>query len=135
MKRALHGIEGLVFARQDRGVQQIALLPIKYVFAVLLDIARRAGTLRKRSRWRPQCAQRHSVQRERAGLVDAQHARGAERFDRVRPAREHAMARHAPGAKGEKHREHDWELFRQRSHRQRHASEHALQPAGAQAAV
>jgi hypothetical protein len=54
---------------------------------------------------------RHSILRQRAGLVRAQPADRADRFHRTRGAREHVLLGQAPGAEREKHREHDWKLL------------------------
>ena len=79
--------------------------------------------------------ERHPVLGERAGLVHAQHRRRAERFDRRHAPREHAVARDAPGAEREEHRQHHRELLGQDRHRQRQAGEDAGQPVAARQPV
>ena len=67
--------------------------------------------------------------RERAGLVDAEHGRRAERLDRRHAPREHPLPRDPPRAQREEHREHHRKLLRQDRHRQREAGEQPVEPA------
>ena len=78
-----------------------------------------------------QFAHRHRVQGERAGLVDADDRRGAERLDDRRPAGEHMPLRHPPGTQGQEHGEHHRELLGQHRHRGGDAGEETLEPTAA----
>ena len=70
---------------------------------------------------------RHAVLGQRAGLVDAQYRRGAERFDHVDAPRQHVALRNAPGARRHEDRQDHRKLLRQHAHRQRQAREHGLE--------
>ena len=75
-------------------------------------------------------SERHLVGGQGAGLVDAQHRRGAQRLDRRHAPGEHAAARDPPGAQGEEDGEDDGELLGQRGHGQRDAGQEPLLPHG-----
>ena len=70
----------------------------------------------------------HTVHREGAGLVHADHRRRPEGLDHGRPTREHVPLGHPPGAEGEEHRQYDGELLRQHRHGDGGARERAFEP-------
>ena len=72
-ERAVHGIEPLVVARQHRGLEQLRQRR---------DAAMRCGGMSGSQAFnlRLQVRHGHEIARQRAGLVGAQHGRGAERF-------------------------------------------------------
>jgi hypothetical protein len=114
VQRALHGIEGIALAGQDR---------------VLEEPCNSSGAALRRSRgsmsvpavasWRKVIWFWVSV----PGLVDAQNRGGPQHLDRRHPSREHVAARDAPGAQRQEDGEHDRELLGQDGHGHRDAGE------------
>ena len=75
-----------------------------------------------------QLANGHLVQRQRAGLVHAQHGRRSQRLDHRWAAGQNVLARHPPRAQCQEHREDDGELLGQQSHRGCDTGQHSAQP-------
>ncbi len=71
---------------------------------------------------------RHPVQRQGAGLVDAENGGRAERLHGRDPAGEDVLLADAPRAQSQKDGEHHRDLFRQRGHGQGHAGQKPLDP-------
>ncbi|MDT4839577.1 hypothetical protein FQZ97_733690 [compost metagenome] len=78
---------------------------------------------------------RHAVAGKGAGLVAAQHGGGAECFDRVDAAREHAFGGQAARAQRREHGHHHRVFLRQHRHGQRDAGQQCLQPVATHQAV
>ncbi len=80
----------------------------------------------------PQFGDRHAVQRERAGLVGAQHGRRSKGLDGGCTPGEDASLRNPPGAHGEKDRQDHGELFGQHRHSHRNPGKKAIKPRAAE---
>ena len=120
VQRALHRVERIALARQDRVLEQ-----------AVERLGERAVASGARSTAPPAWRAARSVIwfcGERAGLVDAQDGGRAQRLDRRHAAREHVAARDPPRAQREEDGEHDRELLGQDGHRHRDAGEEALLP-------
>ncbi len=115
-ERLLHRIERLALAREDAALDQLPARPVVRPFGLEHPLTR------------PEATDLHPVLRERPGLVDAQHLRRAERLDRRRAARQHALARYPPCAKRQEDGEDDGKFLGQVRHRERDAGEQAVQP-------
>ena len=83
----------------------------------------------------PQFGDRHPVLGQCAGLVGAQHRRGAQGFDRRSAPGQHARPRDSPGAHRHEDSEHDRELFGQHRHAERDAGQHGIEPSATQDSV
>ena len=70
---------------------------------------------------------RHPVHRQRAGLVDAERGRRAERLDGGHPAGQDLVLREPPRAQGEEDRQDDGELLGEHRHPEGQAREEPLQ--------
>lgn len=82
-----------------------------------------------------QFGDRHPVLGQRAGLVGAQHGRGAQCLDRGGAAGQHPRLRDPPGAHRHEHRQHHRKLLRQHRHADGDAGQYGVEPAVAQRAV
>ena len=127
VKGLLHRIEGIALAGEDAELDQ---------FVNALRQGRRwvGGNLAERFAG-AQLAHGHLVERQGAGLVDAEDGGGSQRLERRHPSGQHPLPRDSPGAEGQEDRQHGGKLIRHDRHRQRQAGEKGAEPVGARQAV
>ena len=117
--RRLHWVKSQAVAGQHRIFQQLVQLVVQRLVAVSHAVVQRALG--------PQPAQCHAVERQRAGLVDAQHSGCAQQFDCRDAAREHLLTRQPPRPQPQEQRQHHRQLLREDGHRQRQAGQQTTQ--------
>ena len=128
MKRLLHRVERVRRTGENAELDQVMELLGHF------RVGRLAGP-ENLAALEPQLGDRHSVLGQRAGLVRAQHRRGAEGFDGRSAPGQHPRPRDSPSAHRHEDREHDRELLGQHRHAERDAGEQRIEPAAAQSAV
>ena len=116
MQRAIHGIGRLDGAGAQCGVQQVSVIGER-------SVVRSPDAVSRRER-----SDLHAVLGQRAGLVDAKNAHGAERLDDRGASREYVVAREPPGAERQENDQHHWEFFGRERDGQRQPGEPRFDP-------
>ncbi len=116
---ALHRIERVPSAREDAGLDELPELLAKR--PVLQRNLVEAGSRRE-------LAHRHAVLGERARLVDTEHGRRAQAFDRGEATGQDVLARDPPGAERQEDGQDDGKFFGQDRHGQRETCQKTVEP-------